>query len=618
MSSVSDVRHKGETSIRNSDNVEETPPEGIQRRYTFHEVTAIAQQVQHVQHVKNIQKVYRNHRATREREGKIVSARSRERLSHYEIVKKWKQVVAEAVEKSDLSLELKSLMQELVESDSSLSDLKNKLQGLVEVAAQIGKGSDQKALWLILDNEHWLEIYDENHRYGANLKVYHDEWLKSKTSENFFYWLDEGEGSTLSLSVSREELNKQKVKYLTQTERDELKVIIKDGLLYYEATGELVHTNPSTSYLEKHAQDKGYDLIELTGNLEKNGSPNEENPDLGVGNKDKNRTDKKDVDAPFLSVGSKGGEDDMSMISHDSGGELKHKWIYVTDCKDNLYVHEKIKGHFHHSSFLAGGAICAAGGIKVYHGKLLEINPKSGHYKPGDKHFEALVEHLKGKGLDTTYTEIINPSKILEDKLKNKYHSKLVAHVKMNFDLFIKNVETVASKRMDEFDRIVTKAENKTLKKFQEFTTKDTTNHEKENGAKRKEKDEEIIHENIVIESKTATVTATMAMTEETTAATTTITTNITNGNNTVIKEEEKKAKRSSGFAEFFAQVSTIFGKEKDKSAKNNNVNQNNSQNILEDEISNHSSHSNRSRGKQKNSLLSTLFVSSRHEERKQ
>ena len=58
-------------------------------------------------------------------------------------------------------------------------------------------------------------------------------------------------------------------------------------------------------------------------------------------------------------------------------GIIRQKWIYVTDCDGKFYVGQKKKGHFHHSSFLAGGAICAAGGIKVRECKLLEINPNS-------------------------------------------------------------------------------------------------------------------------------------------------------------------------------------------------------------------------------------------------
>ncbi|KAJ9513510.1 hypothetical protein QJQ45_006064 [Haematococcus lacustris] len=43
-------------------------------------------------------------------------------------------------------------------------------------------------------------------------------------------------------------------------------------------------------------------------------------------------------------------------------GHKMQKWIYVVDCLGRLYVHAKVRGHFHHSSFLRGGPVLAAGG----------------------------------------------------------------------------------------------------------------------------------------------------------------------------------------------------------------------------------------------------------------
>lgn len=39
-----------------------------------------------------------------------------------------------------------------------------------------------------MDMQYFLELVDLKHRYGANLKVYHDHWQKESTQENFFYW----------------------------------------------------------------------------------------------------------------------------------------------------------------------------------------------------------------------------------------------------------------------------------------------------------------------------------------------------------------------------------------------------------------------------------------------
>lgn len=46
------------------------------------------------------------------------------------------------------------------------------------------------------------------------------------------------------------------------------------------------------------------------------------------------------------------------------------KWIFVLSSSRILYVGEKKKGHFQHSSFLAGGATIASGRLVVQNGVL--------------------------------------------------------------------------------------------------------------------------------------------------------------------------------------------------------------------------------------------------------
>lgn len=67
---------------------------------------------------------------------------------------------------------------------------------------------------------YFLELVDLKHRYGANLKFYHAEWKKLPTSENFFYWLDYGEGENVDLpGCTRATLDEEQVRYLSREER---------------------------------------------------------------------------------------------------------------------------------------------------------------------------------------------------------------------------------------------------------------------------------------------------------------------------------------------------------------------------------------------------------------
>ncbi|KAF9281375.1 hypothetical protein BGZ68_006665 [Mortierella alpina] len=227
------------------------------------------------------------------------------------------------------------------------------------LGSRLGKGSSGVSTEeaLVLLTEHWLEMSDKKHRYGSNLKPYHEHWLQEDTSQNFFYWLDKGDGKTLDLEERpRARLEEERVQYLKEHERDQFAVHVVNGLLYYKESGKAVHTLPTSV--------QAGDDVDVSQVL----------PDTEAGDDEATRMEKKRI-------------------------RNKSKYIYVTDPKGTLYVAQKKKGNFHHSSFLGGGTVCAAGGIIVNHGKLVKINPKSGHYRPGQRHFDRLLTNLKNMGI---------------------------------------------------------------------------------------------------------------------------------------------------------------------------------------------------------------------------
>ncbi|CAM8889209.1 unnamed protein product [Rhodiola kirilowii] len=71
------------------------------------------------------------------------------------------------------------------------------------------------------------------------------------------------------------------------------------------------------------------------------------------------------------------------------------KWIFVLSTSGTLYVGKKTKGLFHHSSFLAGGAISAAGRVLVENGVLKAISRQSGHYQPTEENLNYFVSFLE-------------------------------------------------------------------------------------------------------------------------------------------------------------------------------------------------------------------------------
>ena len=82
------------------------------------------------------------------------------------------------------------------------------------------------------------------------------------------------------------------------------------------------------------------------------------------------------------------------------------KWIFVVDPAGRFYVAKKVKGKFHHSSFLAGGTAKAAGNLTVKEGLLTRISRASGHYRPSEEDLLWFLALLQARGVDTTRVTI--------------------------------------------------------------------------------------------------------------------------------------------------------------------------------------------------------------------
>lgn len=97
----------------------------------------------------------------------------------------------------------------------------------------------------MMDLQYFLEMVDVKHRYGSNLRKYHAYWQQQPTKQNFFYWLDYGDGKEVDLPErSRERLEKEQVRYLSREERLQYLVKIDEqGRLCWAKNGERISTN---------------------------------------------------------------------------------------------------------------------------------------------------------------------------------------------------------------------------------------------------------------------------------------------------------------------------------------------------------------------------------------
>ncbi|KAI9102904.1 hypothetical protein K1719_023343 [Acacia pycnantha] len=107
----------------------------------------------------------------------------------------------------------------------------------------------------------------------------------------------------------------------------------------------------------------------------------------------------------------------QQLVHTDEGS----KWIFVLSTSRTLYIGEKKKGQFQHSSFLAGGATIASGRLVARNGVLHAIWPYSGHYCPTKKNFKEFLAFLREHNVNLTdvktyaVDEDVPPSEPVDD-----------------------------------------------------------------------------------------------------------------------------------------------------------------------------------------------------------
>ncbi|KAL1651264.1 hypothetical protein SLS58_000603 [Diplodia intermedia] len=270
----------------------------------------------------------------------------------------------------------------------------------------------------VMDLQYWLEMVDQKHRYGSNLRAYHAEWKKSGTHENFFYWLDYGEGKRFEVpTCSRERLEREQVRYLNREERQNYLVKIdSEGRLCWAKNGELittsmeykdsvngiVHNDDGTPAYSRGSTSSSSSAssassIMSTGSVDPEGE-HYVNHDL---EKAKGIKKIKHVSA-------------AAVLNHLLRRSVKpNSWIFVADTSFRLYVGIKQSGAFQHSSFLHGARISAAGLIKIKDGQLRRLSPLSGHYRPPTSNFRAFVHSLRDADVDMSRVSISRSYAIL-------------------------------------------------------------------------------------------------------------------------------------------------------------------------------------------------------------
>ncbi|GAO13667.1 hypothetical protein UVI_02017730 [Ustilaginoidea virens] len=272
--------------------------------------------------------------------------------------------------------------------------------------------------------QYFLEMVDSKHRYGSNLRMYHEEWKKSSTTQNYFYWLDFGEGKDIELDTCpRDRLEREQVRYLSREERQHYLVRVdEEGRLCWVKNGARVDTT-------EEYKDSMHGIVPLDDPTPSFRAVNSSllhpvDDERASSDSDSSAESKREADraAKYADPSfdeSKG----VKKVTHISASTIfnqllrksvkKNTWIFVADTSFRLYVGIKDSGAFQHSSFLQGGRISAAGLIKIKNGRLSSLSPLSGHYRPPASNFRAFVKNLREEGVDMSHVSISKSYTIL-------------------------------------------------------------------------------------------------------------------------------------------------------------------------------------------------------------
>ncbi|OBT89462.1 hypothetical protein VE02_02046 [Pseudogymnoascus sp. 03VT05] len=265
-----------------------------------------------------------------------------------------------------------------------------------------------------MDLQYWLEMVDVRHRYGSNLRTYHQEWQRAETKENFFYWLDYGEGRRIECAgCPRERLERERVRYLGKEERlDYLVRIDGEGRLCWAKDGMRIDT--STKF-----RDSLHGIVPVDSDAPmfnpEDGDHTIEPSHTGTTSPSDSDSEK-EAETQHYATDSFDNARGVKKVKHVSPSTIfnkllrssvkKNTWIFVADTNFRLYVGIKQSGAFQHSSFLHGSRISAAGLIKIKDGRLDKLSPLSGHYRPPVSSFRAFVHALREGGVDMSHVSI--------------------------------------------------------------------------------------------------------------------------------------------------------------------------------------------------------------------
>lgn len=200
----------------------------------------------------------------------------------------------------------------------------------------------------------WLEVIDTEHRRGAELKPLFQAWLNSTETCSFWVYLEKQAPSV------KKDLEKVRVHY-----NDDLvfralyEVNFDNGMM-------MSRMSPLVQSMIVHKLTRRKVFIDA-------------------------------IEKPL---------DTTTWPSAALHGFTNGWACFVLSAQHVLYAGVHMGGQFHHSSFLSGAPVLAAGMIKVKNGRIVAIHEKNGHYQAQSLHLETFLRWLVRKMPGTDWNDV--------------------------------------------------------------------------------------------------------------------------------------------------------------------------------------------------------------------
>jgi len=114
-------------------------------------------------------------------------------------------------------------------------------------------------------------------------------------------------------------------------------------------------------------------------------------------------------DIPIAVLPSVTWQDFLVAIAHEQDsrivGTAPPKGIFVVDSQGRIFAGTKLRGIFHHTSFVRAHGVLCAGSVVVRDGILCKFSPHSGHYTPRASDVQRIVQDWAAKGVNIQAAE---------------------------------------------------------------------------------------------------------------------------------------------------------------------------------------------------------------------